>query len=107
MPEGLVELTDADFGEKIAKGVTLVDFYGSWCPPCRQLEPELEKLAAGYAGRAKIARINVDDNSESAVDNLVEEIPTLIFFKDGEEKKRLFGAQSGEILAEALDSLLS
>ena len=107
MPDGLVELTDADFAEHIAGGVILVDFYGSWCPPCRQLEPELEKLATSYAGRARIARINVDDNSEAAVDNLVEEIPTLIFFKDGVERKRLFGAQSGESLAEALDGLLS
>ncbi|MDR1535850.1 MAG: thioredoxin family protein [Planctomycetota bacterium] len=106
MPEGIMELTAADFAEKTARGVFLVDFYGSWCPPCRALEPELVRLAEFFRGRARIARINVDDHSEAAVDNQVEEIPTLIFFRDGREMKRLFGAHSFESLSGALAELI-
>lgn len=106
MPTGVFELTDADFAGVTGSGVVLVDFHGSWCPACRLLDPELEKLAAAYAGRARIARLNVDENSEAAVDCLVEEIPTLIFFKDGRERERLFGAQSCETLAERLERFL-
>ena len=102
----IVELTDETFKDGIAKGVVLVDFYGTYCPPCKLLEPVIEKLAEDYAGRVVIARINVDDHSEAAVDNTVEDIPTLILFKDGQEAERLFGAQQTETLAGELDKLL-
>lgn len=106
MPGQVVELTDATFGSCVSQGVVLVDFYGTWCPPCKLLEPALEKLAGDYDGRAVVARINVDEHSEAAVDNTVEDIPTLIFFKDGVEAKRLFGAQKAETLAGELDGCL-
>ncbi|MDR2390864.1 MAG: thioredoxin family protein [Planctomycetota bacterium] len=106
MPIGVLELTDADFVSVTGSGVVLVDFHGSWCPACRLLDPELEKLAAAYSGRIRIARLNVDENSEAAVDCLVEEIPTLIFFRDGREIERLFGAQTCETLADRLDRFL-
>lgn len=106
MPGQVVELTDADFGTAVSNGVVLVDFYGTWCPPCKLLEPELEKLADKYEGRAVVARINVDEHSEAAVDHAVEDIPTLIFFKNGVEEKRLFGAQKAETLADELDRRL-
>ena len=102
MSDKVVELTDATFAEGIQEGVTLVDFYGTWCPPCKQLEPVVEKLAEDFSGRAQVAKLNVDDNSEAAVDNSVEDIPTLIIFKDGKEVERLFGAQKYETLAEEL-----
>ncbi|MDR1519362.1 MAG: thioredoxin fold domain-containing protein [Planctomycetota bacterium] len=107
MPGNPIELTDADFSEKTAEGVLLVDFYGAWCPPCRLLEPELARLADAYAGRARIARIDVDSHSAAAVDCQVEEIPTLVFFKDGAERARLFGAHPFETLARELDKLLA
>lgn len=103
----VLELTDADFPERTATGVVLVDFYGTWCPPCKLLEPVIEKLAENYAGRAVIARINVDDHSEAAVDNAVADIPTIILYRDGSEAERLFGAQSLETLSGELDRLLA
>lgn len=107
MSEHVVELTDADFKEKTAQGVVLVDFYGTWCPPCKLLEPVIEQLAENYAGRAMVAKVNVDDNSEAAVDNSIADIPTVILYKNGEESSRLFGAQKLETLSAELDRLLS
>lgn len=103
----VVELTDAAFGEAVAKGVALVDFYGTYCPPCKMLDPVLARLAERFAGRAVVARINVDEHSEAAVDNAVDDIPTLVFFRDGAEAKRLFGAQGEETLAGELERLLA
>lgn len=102
----ILELTDATFAQNIDKGVVLVDFYGTWCPPCKMLDPVLEQLAGDFAGRAVVAKINVDEHSEAAVDNTVEDIPTLVLFKDGVENKRLFGAQKLETLAGEMDRLL-
>lgn len=102
----IVELSDETFKAGIAEGVTLVDFYGTYCPPCKLLDPVVEKLAGDFAGRVRIAKVNIDDNSEAAVDNSVEDIPTLVFFKNGEPVKRLFGAQKLETLADELEKLL-
>lgn len=101
------ELTDETFKAGVAQGVVLVDFYGTYCPPCKLLEPVIEQLAEDFAGRAVIARINVDDNAEAAVDNSVEDIPTLVFFKNGEAQSHLFGAQKPETLARELERLLA
>lgn len=107
MPGHILELTDDTFHQTVAEGVTLVDFYGPWCPPCKLLEPALERLATEYEGRAVIARVDVDQHAESATDNAVEDIPTLIFFDHGEEVERLFGAQKIETLALRLDRILA
>lgn len=100
------DLTDADFKSFIASGVALVDFYGTYCPPCKLLDPVVERLAADFAGRAAVGRINIDEHSEAAVDQSVEDIPTLIIFKDGNEAGRLFGAQTLETLSAELKRLL-
>lgn len=101
------ELDDASFAGCVGSGVVLVDFYGTWCPPCKLLEPVIEELAVKYAGRASLAKINVDDNSETAVEQSIVDIPTLVFFQDGEEVRRLYGAQSLETLGGVLDGLLA
>ncbi len=106
MSEHVIELTDENFSETVGTGVSMVDFYGTWCPPCKMLEPVVETLAAKYAGKAVIAKLNVDENSEAAVEQSIADIPTILFFKNGKEEKRLFGAQSEETLASVLDSLL-
>lgn len=102
----IIELTDSTFSEALRPGVVLVDFYGTWCPPCKLLDPVMEKLAEDYDGRVAFMKINVDENAESAVDNTVEDIPTLLFFRDGSEQLRLFGAQKYETIATVLDRLL-
>ena len=102
----VLELTDAAFADSIGSGVVLVDFYGTWCPPCKLLEPVIEQLAKDFAGRAVVARINIDEHSEAAVDNAVADIPTVILYRDGQEQERLFGAQSLETLARELERLV-
>ena len=107
MPGQVRELDNASFAKGIASGVVLVEFYGTWCPPCKLLEPVLEELAAKYAGQAAVGKINIDDNSETAVEQSIADIPTLVFFQNGEEIRRLYGAKSLETLSETLDRLLA
>ncbi len=106
MSGAILELADDGFAEAVREGVVLVDFYGTWCPPCKLLEPVIEKLAADYAGRVRVARLNVDENAEAAVDNAVEDIPTVVIFRNGEAAGRLFGAQKYETVAGELDRVL-
>jgi thioredoxin 1 len=106
MAEMVRELTDADFASAVREGVAFVEFYGTYCPPCKLLEPVVESLAERFAGRALVAKINVDDNFEAAVDNSVEDVPTIVLFKDGVEKNRLFGLQELETLEGELSKLL-
>jgi thioredoxin 1 len=87
-----IELTDANFNESISQGVTLVDFWAPWCGPCRMVAPVIEGLADEYAGKAKIAKINVDDNQQTAMKFRVMSIPTVIVFKDGEVSEVMVGA---------------
>ncbi|MCC8179455.1 MAG: thioredoxin family protein [Planctomycetes bacterium] len=101
------ELTDADFKTAVSKGVVVVDFYGTYCPPCKTLEPVMDQLADDFDGKAMVAKINIDEHSEAAVDNSVEDIPTIILFKDGVEAERLFGAQKLETLTEELNRLIT
>lgn len=103
---GIVELSDATFAEHVARGVTLVDFYGTYCPPCKLLEPVIEQLAENFEGRVAVGKINVDDNSEAAVDNSIADIPTVVVFRDGVEVKRLFGAQKLATFTEELEKIL-
>lgn len=103
----VIELDDAGFAAGVALGVVVVDFYGAWCPPCKLLDPVLARIAADFAGRATVARVNVDDYSEAAADNSVIDIPTLIFFKNGSERRRLMGAHSETTIAAELNRLLA
>jgi thioredoxin 1 len=107
MAEKVRELTDADFADAVRDGVALVDFHGTYCPPCKLLDPVIESLAERWSGRALVAKVNVDDCFEAAVNNSVEDIPTIVFFKNGEERNRLFGLQTVETLEEELGKLLA
>ncbi|MDR1535851.1 MAG: thioredoxin [Planctomycetota bacterium] len=100
------ELTDENFSAAIASGVTLVDFWASWCPPCRRQGPIVDRLAETYSGRAKIAKMDTDANSKTALELKIENIPTLIVFKNGREAKRLVGLTEPEALSAVLDRLL-
>ena len=99
-------LTSADFGEKTASGVTLVDFWAEWCGPCRMLTPTIDDLAAAYAGKALIAKVNVDDCQDIAIRFSVNVIPTLVVLKDGAEVSRLQGVTPRSEIAKAIDAAL-
>ena len=103
-----VTFTDGNFQEEVenVKGVALVDFWAPWCGPCRVVGPVVEEIANDYAGKAKIGKLNVDENQQIAQKFGVMSIPTLIIFKDGKEVDKLVGAQPKEKIAEAIDKQL-
>jgi len=92
--EEIVQISDSSFeSEVLGSDVpVLVDFWAPWCGPCRILAPLVEEIATSYAGRLKVAKVNVDDNQETAIRYGIRSIPTLIVFKDGKALDQLIGA---------------
>lgn len=78
----------------------LVDFFADWCGPCKMMAPIVEELATELEGKAKVGKLNVDENSDIAIEYNVMSIPTLIVFKNGKEEKRLVGVRNKEELLE-------
>lgn len=89
-----VTVTDADFENVVEQsaGLTVVDFWATWCAPCRMIAPVLEQLAEEYAGKARVAKLDVDTNVRTASRFQVRSIPTLLFFKDGKVVDQVIGA---------------
>ncbi|TQR32374.1 thioredoxin [Campylobacter sp. MIT 99-7217] len=100
-----IELTKANFDEA-KSGVALVDFWAPWCGPCRMLAPFIDELANDFDGKAKICKVNTDEESELGAEYGVRSIPTLIFLKDGQVVDQLVGAQSKQAITDKLNSLL-
>ncbi len=105
-PSDALEITDANFDETVKTGVTLVDFGAPWCSPCRTQGPIVEQVAKAYKGKAKIGKLNTDENSATPRRFGVRNIPTLILFKDGEQIEKFVGLQSEKALRAALDAQL-
>lgn len=101
-----LELTDKDYTETIASGVTLVDFWAPWCAPCMTQGPIVEKVAEKMNGRAKVAKLNVDEGQQAAGQYGVRSIPTLIIFKDGNPVEQFVGVQSESQLVSAIEQVL-
>lgn len=102
-----IEITDkAQFTSLVAEGVSLVDFWAPWCGPCRMLAPVIDELAAEFEGKAKICKVNTDEVEDLAAEFGVRSIPTMLFFKNGEVKETLIGAQSKVAIADKINSLL-
>ena len=93
MAGNISNTTDSAFESDVIKGSTpvLVDFWAEWCGPCKALAPKLEEIAGELAGKAKIVKVDVDANPDSAAKYGVRGIPTLVLFKDGKEVGRLVG----------------
>lgn len=103
-----VTLTDATFQEEVLDSdqPVLVDFWATWCGPCRMIAPTIEKLAEDFDGRAKIAKLDVDSNPETAMQFGVRSIPTLLFFKDGRVVDQAIGVVPEKQLAQKLEGLV-
>ena len=87
-----------------AGGITMVDFWASWCGPCRMLAPVIDDLAGKYEGKAVIGKVNVDDEQALAMQYGGMSIPTVIFFKDGKELDRKVGVMPAEAYTAILDA---
>lgn len=92
------QISDATFQSETSSGTVLVDFWAPWCGPCKMIAPILDELSAEVGDKAKIVKINVDDNPESATRYNVMSIPTLLVFKDGQVVDQLVGVQPKEKL---------
>ncbi|MCH5313260.1 MAG: thioredoxin [Helicobacter sp.] len=102
-----IELSNDSFdAEVMGGGVALVDFWAPWCNPCKMLTPVIDKLAENYEGKAKICKVNVDEHAELSKRFGIRNIPTILFFKDGEIKEQVTGAKSEDDIRAKLDSLL-
>jgi thioredoxin len=98
-------VTDANFEQFIqAPHPVLVDFWATWCPPCRAIAPVLEQLAAESGGRYAIGKLDVDQNQRTAARFQIEGIPTLLIFKGGQLVDRLVGAQPKQAIAQRLQA---
>ncbi len=106
--EKIVHLTDSSFDTDVlkAEGVTLVDFWAEWCGPCKMIAPILDEIAEEYAGKLTIAKLNIDDNPETAPKYGIRGIPTLLLFKAGEVVATKVGALSKGQLKEFLNANL-
>lgn len=99
-----IKLTNANFEEEVLKSEipVLVDFYATWCGPCKMIAPLVEEISEEYAGKAKVCKVDVDDAAELAIAFGVSSIPTLIVFKNGEIHKKAVGYRSKKELEDML-----
>ncbi|WP_066637731.1 thioredoxin [Desulfolucanica intricata] len=103
-----LEVNQSNFETEVLKSTqpVVVDFWAPWCGPCRSMAPVIEELANDYQGKAKIAKLNVDENQALAGQFGVMSIPTLIFFKDGKAVDQIVGFTPKNKLSQKLDELL-
>ena len=102
-------LTDESFNANVLNSPepVLVDFWAPWCGPCRMLAPALEELASEFSGRARVAKLNVDEHPDTAARFRVSSLPTLLFFKNGQVVDQVIGVTPKRLLAAKLLALLS
>ncbi len=103
-----ISVTDATFSQEVLQSSipVLVDFWAPWCAPCRMVAPVLEELAKDYAGRIKIAKLNTDENQQTAMQHRIQGIPTLLFVKNGQVVDQVVGAVPKPTLDSKIQQIL-
>lgn len=102
----VLHLTEKDFDSTIESGVTLVDFWAGWCGPCKMLAPVIDSLANRYAGRAKVAKVDIDAEMGLATRFGIMSIPTILVFRDGKLEGQTVGVQPESVFTKLLDEAL-
>ncbi|MCV2403701.1 thioredoxin TrxA [Marinomonas sp. C2222] len=108
MSENTIQITDAQFAEEVLNSdvPVVVDFWAPWCGPCKMIAPILEDIAEEFAGKVKVVKLNVDENTETAPKFNVRGIPTLLVVKGGEVVGTKVGALSKSQLVDFIESAL-
>ena len=108
MSEKTMEITNVNFDEKVLNSTqpVLIDFWAEWCAPCRMLSPVIDELAGQYSEKAKVGKVNIDEQPELAQRFGVMSIPTLILFKDGTATSRSVGVVGKEKISDMIDAAL-
>ncbi|ATD66758.1 MULTISPECIES: thioredoxin [Luteimonas] len=108
MTEAVIHASDSDFEATVLQSdvPVLVDFWAPWCGPCKMIAPALDELAGDYAGRAKVVKVDVDQNQATALKYHVRSIPMLLLFKDGQVQATQIGAVGKPQLAQMIDKAL-
>jgi len=103
-----VELTDDNFEQEVIKSEipVLVDFWATWCGPCRMVGPIVDELAKEYAGKLKVGKLNVDSNGKTSIKYGIMSIPSLLFFKKGQVVDQMVGAAPKNSFVEKLNRIL-
>jgi thioredoxin 1 len=103
-----VVVNDDNFDKEVLKSniPVLVDFWAEWCAPCKVIGPMVEQLAQDYAGKLKVAKMDVDQNPQSSMNYGIRSIPTLLFFKDGKAVDQILGAVQKTQIEEKITSLV-
>ena len=104
----MLEITKTNFEKEVLKSekLVVVDFWASWCVPCRIIAPIVEEIAQGLKDKVKVAKSNVDDSPELATELSVLNIPTLVMFKGGKEAGRMIGINSKEAILGKINNLI-
>jgi len=108
MAEKVTDIGDQNFDEEVlnAKVPVLVDFWAAWCAPCRMLAPVVDAIAEKYDGKAKVVKLNVDENALTQGKYNIRGIPTLLLFKDGVIKEQIVGNTTKDTISKMIDNHL-
>jgi thioredoxin len=106
---GILELSDANFDEEVLKSEqpVLVDFWAVWCGPCKAIAPIVDSVAAAYAGKLKVAKVNVDQNGGTPSRYGIRGIPALLFFKGGKVADQIVGYVPQDVIEEKIKKLIA